>query len=219
MSCLRSTEILLDPARELVGPHGRDPDPHQRASHQALRVGLFSAEGKRIGAPPLGHPATGSARNRLGESLQLRVEIRLARKRQHLVVDEDAFDAALGRRRSDDVDRGRLDLDQVDVGLDPLQLVAQRVAIGEVPRDVNDVDVVLAAQMVGEPAVSGPRCRREQGDAPAGHGLSPAAAASSSPRPGTSFTALIASRTSVGEPSSAFVSTTRSETRIRYALR
>ena len=46
------------------------------------------------------------------------VEVALARQREHLVVGEHDRDAALGGGLGDDVDRGGLDLDDVDVGVE-----------------------------------------------------------------------------------------------------
>ena len=63
--------------------------------------------------------------------------------RDDVVRREDDFRAARERGLGDDVDRGRLQLDEVDLGVDALELLPQRVASREVARDVDDFRVEL----------------------------------------------------------------------------
>ena len=56
--------------------------------------------------------------------------------------EHDAL-AARERMLGDDVDRRRLHLDQVRVGVETLELAAQRRAVGEVRRDVHDIGVEM----------------------------------------------------------------------------
>src|SRR6188508_1588305 len=53
--------VLLHPPCHLVRAHRGDADAHERPGHQAFRERLVAAERQRVGAPALGHPATGCA--------------------------------------------------------------------------------------------------------------------------------------------------------------
>ena len=109
----RSARSSSSRARELVRALGRDAGRDQRARHQPLRVGqpVLAAERQRLGAAPLAHARTAV----LGEREQ---RARRGPSRDDLVVGEHDLDAARGRRLGDDVDRRRLDLDDVDLGVD-----------------------------------------------------------------------------------------------------
>ena len=100
----------------------------------------------------------------------LRSEPRAARRRdpgrrptQHVAAREHDLDPALARRLGDDVDRRRLQLDEEDVGVDAVQLVAQRRAVGEVAGDVDDVGAVLVPRCAAKSRAP-TRRRREERD-------------------------------------------------------
>src|SRR4029079_8423849 len=98
---------------------------------------------------------------------QLRVQVEHA-DRDELVVGEHDLYPALERRLDDDVDRGRLDLDQVDVRVARAgHILAQGLAAGEVPGDEHDLCTELVAQVPLEGRVRVGGRRREEGDPPA----------------------------------------------------
>ena len=96
---------------------------------------------------------------RVGVSAVRAYEVARRIERADIVGREHALDAALDGRLRDDVDRGGLDLDEERVRVDALQLLAQRSAVAEVPRHVDDVGVEV---------VDGRRPGREYGDSPFG---------------------------------------------------
>ena len=105
------------PARR---PGRRETGGDQRPRHQALRErqAVLAAERHRLAVAAVGH-LTAHLRN---EREQLLVDP----VADELVVGEDQFAPSLERRLGDDVDRSRLDLDQVDIRVDALELLAQR---------------------------------------------------------------------------------------------
>ena len=106
-------EVVADAARERVRAIRRDADGHQRAGHQAARVRqpVLAAERQRhdrgaarsCAQPPAARAAS-SARRAPGDD--------------DLVVGEHDLRAARERMLGDDVDRRRLELDEVRVGVD-----------------------------------------------------------------------------------------------------
>ena len=119
---------------------------------------------------PVGHRGHRLARDRLvGEPDQLAVEVEHA-DRDELVVREHDLHPALERRLGDDVDRGRLDLDQVDLGFArTCEVLAESVAAGEVAGDEHDFGAELLAQVPLDCRVGVGRRRREVRDPPAEH--------------------------------------------------
>src|SRR5262249_32447436 len=58
-------EVLVDPARKLVGAHAGHADGDERAGHQTFGVGLlFGPERKRLDVPPLVHARTPAGTSR-----------------------------------------------------------------------------------------------------------------------------------------------------------
>ena len=142
-------EVELDPPRQQVGAVGRDAGRDQRARHQPLRVRQPGvAERQRLAVAALAHARRSTRRERE----QLLVES----CRDQIVRGE--HDAARPRQRvlGDDVDRCRLQLDEVRVGIDEVSRAA--APVGEVGRDVHDVgvevrDVRGAGREDGDPAL------------------------------------------------------------------
>src|SRR5919201_6219611 len=104
----------------------------------------------------------------LGEPDQLGVEV-VDAHRHELVVREHDLHPALERRLRDDVDRGCLDLDEIDLGVDPRELLAQRLAAREVAGNERDLRAVLLAKVPLDLGMGLRRCGREVRQAPAGH--------------------------------------------------
>ena len=69
--------------------------------------------------------------------------------RDDLVVGEHDARAARERVLGDDVDRGRLHLDEIRVGVDARKLLAQEVAPREIAGDVDDLRVEVARSAPG----------------------------------------------------------------------
>ena len=137
-------EVDLDPRRQLVRALDRDAGGDERPRHQALRVGHPArlAERQRLAVPPRAH----AARSIAGTQSEQRLVEPVADD-----VVRGEHDAAAARERvlGDHVDRGRLHLDEIGVGLEPRELAAERVAVGEARRVVHDVGVEV--RDVGRP--------------------------------------------------------------------
>ena len=74
----------------------------------------------------------------------------------HFVVAEHDRHSPLGGGLGDDVDRGRLELDEVEVGrtrLERREVCPKLGSAREVPGDVNDLGAVLAAEVLAEACV------------------------------------------------------------------
>ena len=137
-------EVVADAPRERVRAIRRDADRHQRARHQAARVRepVLAAERQRHDAARLAH-----ARHLVGHE---REDALVEAGRDDLVVREHDAGAPRERMLDDDVDRSRLDLDEIRVGLDAPELVREQVAAREVARDVDDVRIqVLRRRRAG----------------------------------------------------------------------
>ena len=129
----RLGEVELDPPREPVRLVGRDARRDQRPRHQALRVRqVLVAERQRLGVARLRHQATLDRRQR---------KQRLVVDAFHVVAGEHDTDAARERVCRDDIDPGRLHLDEIRVRID--EIVAQPCAVRQVRRDVHDVGVEM----------------------------------------------------------------------------
>ena len=85
------------------------------------------------------HATAGSFSAASTSACELGVEVGLARKRHRLVVGEDHRGAARAGGVGDDVDACGLDLDEVDLGVDAGELLAERDAVGEARGRVDDL--------------------------------------------------------------------------------
>ncbi len=128
-------EIDLDAPREAVGAIRCDPDGDQRPRHQALRIGkLRVAERQRIAVARPAHQAAIRAGARSSSTAS-----RSPVERHDVVRGE--HDAAVVRERvlGDHVDRRRLDLDEIRIGIERGELACERGPVTEVGRHVHDV--------------------------------------------------------------------------------
>ena len=126
----------MDPARQRIGTVPGHSGRHQRPRHQPARVRqpeLLAPEGKRHDPARLVHARTA----RLDEAQDTLVEL----VRDDVVRGEDDLRAAREGGLGHDVDRGRLELDEVHLRVDALELLAQRVPPREIARDVDDLGV------------------------------------------------------------------------------
>ena len=170
MSWPRSTQLVVDAARERVRAVPGDSGGHERARHQPARVRqpeLVAAERERHDPARLVHART--ARSASVEHALVELV------RDDVVRGEDDLRAARERGLGHDVDRGRLELDEVHLRVDLLELLPQRVPPREVAGDVDDLGVELVGRR---------RAGREDGGAAAARAARPGAGAARRRRPG-----------------------------------
>ena len=179
-------ELLLDQPRELVGTHGPEAGSGQRLRHEALRVRkpppFLPAE--RLGWSPVAHrltrPASGSeaeardahAVTERHQGTKPRVEVTL--EGRDCVVGEDDLNAPHRRSLGDDVDGGRLQLDEEDLGCPcrfRSQLGVERLPAAQVARNHHDLRALRISEVRTKTVVDRRRRRREVGHAPAGERL------------------------------------------------
>ena len=153
---------------------------------------------------PLAH-ATASSASRSSSSSSSSVAAA-----PHVAAREHDVDAARPPCLCDDVDRSRLELDEEDLRVDGLELLGQSAAVGEVAGDVHDVGAVRLRQVLGEARVRRLGGRREERDLPSATG-STGRGQSVTPTTRGPSSAIRSPSSSQPEPSSAIVSTTRSE--------
>ncbi len=129
-------KIELELLGEQVRPLDRHADRDERPRHQPLRVGqparLAERQADRGGGRSCAHRFWSEREQRLVEP-----------GCDHVVRGEHDAPAAGEGVLGNDVDRGALDLDQIGVGVDPLELGAKRGPVAEVGRDVDDVGLEL----------------------------------------------------------------------------
>ncbi len=129
---LRSARSTSIAPRELVGAVRGDAHRDQRPRHHALRVREVGVpERQRLALAALRHQATRSGTSARRASSRPSATTSFAASTMRLPCDQ--------RVLGDDVDRRRLQLDEVRVGLYGRELALERSAIGEPRGDVHDV--------------------------------------------------------------------------------
>ena len=93
-------------------------------------------------------------------------KVRVTRKRDDVVRREHDVDPALERSLGNDVDRRGFQLHDEDLGIHLFQVGSERLAIGEVSGDPDDIDAVGGLEVASEPLVGSRRRRAEVRDGP-----------------------------------------------------
>ena len=208
-------EVDLGSPRQLVRHLLRHADGGEDAGHQPLGVRRPLAEEVDLAVPALAHPTASAARRMSSPSS---ASSSPAAGSTSLPGEHD-LDAALAPGRRDDVDRRRLQLDEEEVGVDCLELVAQRLPVGQAPGDVRrrrrrtPPRGAFAARRARVAGAAEKNATRRPSIGATGRGRSTVASTR-----GPSWAARSRS-SSQPVPGSAIVSTTRSEVRCRYSFR
>ena len=162
MAALRAARSDLGAPRQLVRHLLRHADGGEDAGHQPLGVRRPLAEEVDLAVPALAHP-TASAARRVSSAVEREL---LAGRGQHVAAGQHDLDAALAPGRRDDVDRGRLQLDEEEVGVDRPR--ARRAAPAGRPgcrRRATTSAPYASSRCVRSPSCARSRRGREERDA------------------------------------------------------
>ena len=134
----------LGAAGQLVGPRQRQPVAGSARAIRPFENGGQSSppSGNRSKISPLAHEATASAASRRSSASRSGSPDSGTTSFAASTTSTPRASAVLG----DHVDRGGLQLDEQDVGVDPLQLRARAPPVGQAAGDVHDLGAVLVSR-------------------------------------------------------------------------